>query len=157
MNTPEQNIINTLQGKSVLFIENDSSLGDERLEEFAKILDSADIKYEVIVNANDLMKQDVNLLTEPIIKADAIVFMTQWIYEVSRVLREFISELPDKKIIVEVYISNPSWYYSSQHGTHHDVYIYSCDKWDWNKPKERETFYKLTEEPYWDYENKFDK
>jgi hypothetical protein len=157
MNTPEQNIINTLKGKRVLFVENDSDLDDERLKEFARILDSAEIQYEILCDVQDLMKQDMNLLTEPILKADAIVFMTQWVYEVSRVLESFIAELPTKKTIVEVYVNEPSWYYASQHGTHHDVYIYTCSKfWSFDS-KEFEKFYKLTDEPYWNYANKFDK
>lgn len=30
MNTPEQNVIATLKGKKVLFLENDNSLNDKR-------------------------------------------------------------------------------------------------------------------------------
>lgn len=80
----------------------------------------------------------------------AIVFQTRWLYNISKDLLAYATSMSSKKIFIEVYISEPTWYYSSQHGTHHDVYIYS------SIAGVIETFYKLTEKPYWDYENGFD-
>lgn len=70
---------------------------------------------------------------------------------------EYIRELPEKKIVVEVYIHEPTWYYASQHGSIHDVYIYTCRMCFGKAEKDTEKFYKLTDKAYWDYENKFDK
>lgn len=154
MNTPEQNIVNTLKGKKVVILENDNIIDDERLQEFVKILEANGIEYEAICDLTTVANYDINDIIEPVMKADAIVFMTQWVYEISKTMREFIADI-QKKIIIEVYIGDPTWYYAKQHGTHHDVYIYTCRKY-WDSPKESESFYKLSDEPYWSYKNKFD-
>lgn len=156
MNTPEQNIIATLKGKKVLFLENSSELDDQLIKEFVKILESANIEYRALCDLSEVAKRDLDEIIEAVFEADAIVFMTQWVYTISFMMRELIENLKDKKIIVEIYISEPTWYYARQHGTHHDVYIYTCNKMWEGDPKEEEKFYKLTDKPYWDYKNKFD-
>lgn len=150
MNNVINNIKNTLKGRKILFIENSNSLSDD-IERFSDILSELDLPHTVLYNINDL---DRAIVLSSIVKNEVIVFQTTWVYPISKELKEFIASLKDKKIIVEAYIHEPTWFYASQHGTHHDVYIFSspCKAAD-----EHETFYKLTEKPYWDYENGFDK
>lgn len=153
MNSPEQNIAETFKDKKVLFLENDCVL-ENGLDEFERILRRTGIEYRVMF---DLSEQPLVDITNAISECDVIVFMTQWVYDISKTLFKYVSELEHKKSIVEVYISEPTWYYASQHGTHHDVYIYSCNVHWGEADKDTEKFYKLTEEPYWDYKNNFDK
>lgn len=152
MNTPAQNIEKTLKGKKILFLENDNVLANG-LDEFERILQNAGIDYTVMFS---LSETPIEEILKAINECDVIVFQTQWVYEISKKLFEYVSKLPDKKIVVEVYLREPSWYYASQHGTHHDVYIYTCLTSYGEAWKETEKFFKLTEKPYWDYENKFD-
>ena len=153
MNTPEQNVILTLKGKKVLFLENDNTL-DNGLDVFEKILKDNLIDYKVLFEVSEIPIVDIG---NEINNCDCIVFMTQWVYDISKKLLKYVELLKTQKIIVEVYISEPTWYYSSQHGTIHDVYIYSCNTYWGEAKKETEKFYKITDKPYWDYDNKFDK
>lgn len=153
MNTPEQNIINTLSGKKVLFIENDNSL-DTIQAEFKSILINAGIDVKVIYGASTI---PINELHMAIDTSDCIVFMTQWVFPISKALLKYVSNLPQKKIIVECYIYEPTWFYSEQHGTHHDLYVYTYLDFGRAKINGDEHFYKITDKPYWDYENEFDK
>lgn len=155
MKTPEQNIKKVLAGKKVLFLENDNGLSDYGGQtEFEDILKKNGIEYTLMLGLSD------NYTMEEIVKAihshDCIVFMTQWVYEIAQKLRDFMFSLQEKKIVIEVYINEPSWYYKPKDAVH-DVYIYTCQViWD-EADKETESFYKLTDKPYWDYKNKFDK
>ena len=151
MNTPEQNIIATLKGKKVLFLEGDNSL-ENGLEEFEAILKRGDIEYTLFFNIEEKELSDI---TTAINNHDCIVFMTQWVYDISKTLSEYMFSLQDKKIVIEAYITEPTWYYTPKN-TIHDVYIYSC-MMCWGEPlKDNETFYKLSDNAYWNYENKFD-
>jgi hypothetical protein len=85
------------------------------------------------------------------------VFQTQWVYDISKKLLEYVKSIPKKKIVVECYIYEPTWFYKRQHGSKHDVYVYSCDVLFGEENKENETFYKLTNKPYWSYKNEFNK
>lgn len=152
MNTPEQNVVKTLKGKKVLFLENDNVL-QNGLDEFERILKKEGIDYTVLF---DLSNTPLETIVTAINECDVIVFQTTWVYEISNKLFDYVSSLPDKKIVVEVFINEPTWYYASQHGTHHDVYIYSCMTFYGDADKDTEKFYKLTDKPYWDYVNKFD-
>ncbi len=153
INTPEQNVLKTLRGKKVLFLENDSELA-HGLDEFERILQRGGIEYKALFNLSEL---PLETITQHINEYDAIVFQTQWVYEIATKLFEYVKNLPKKKIVIEVYINEPTWYYASQHGSKHDVYIYTCMV-SWGEPdKETESFHKLTNVPYWDYKNKFNK
>lgn len=147
MNTPAQNVIATLTGKRVLFIENDGCL-ENGLEAIEKILKDNNIFYEKILYAS---QKPLSLLVDKIKECECLIFMTQWLTETSKLLTQYVQSLQEKKIVIQVYIYEPTWYYSSQHGTIHDVYIYH------NIDGRNESFYKLTEKAYWDYKNKFDK
>lgn len=153
INKPEDNVIATLKGKKVLFLENDNSL-EHGLDEFENILKRAGIEYTVLFELDEKPIEDI---IKAINEHDAIVFMTQWVYEIAQKLFDYIKSLPEVKTIVEVYIDEPTWYYKKQHGSKHDVFIYSCQV-HWGEPdKESESFHKLTNKAYWDYKNDFDK
>jgi hypothetical protein len=152
MNTPEENVVKTLTGKKVLFLENDNVL-QNGLDEFERILKTANIDYMVLF---DLSNTPLETIITAINECDVIVFQTTWTYEISNKLFDYVSSLPDKKVVIEVYINEPTWYYASQHGTHHDVYIYTCMTSYGEVFKDSEKFFKLTDEPYWDYVNQFD-
>lgn len=151
--SPAQNVIDTLRGKKVLFLENDDTLANG-LDEFERILKSAEIDYTILFDLSELPLQTI---TEAINSHDAIVFQTQWVYDISKTLLKYVRALRDKKIVVECYINEPTWYYKQQHGSKHDVYIYSCDVHWGEADKETETFYKLTNKPYWGYKNCFNR
>lgn len=149
--TPTENIIKTLKGKRILFLENGSCL-ENGVEEFERILKGAKIEYTILFN---LSKVPLNEIVKAINEHDGIIFMTQWVYDVSRKLKEYMFSLKEKKIVIEAYISEPTWYYKPK--TIHDVYIYSCMV-PWGRAeKETEKFYKLSKKPYWDYKNKFNR
>lgn len=151
--SPTENIINTLKGKKVLFLENDGRL-DNGLDEFERILKSAGIQYCVLFELSEI---PLDTITKAIDSHDAIVFQTQWVRKISTTLFDYVNGLRDKKVVIECYIHEPTWYYKKQHGSKHDVYIYTCLT-DYGKAnKESEEFYKLTNKPYWDYANRFDR
>lgn len=144
MKTPKENIINTLLGKKVLFLENDTSL-DNGLEKFEAVLKDAGIQYNVLFNLSTLPLNDI---LDAINTYDCIVFQTQWLTEISKKLFQYIQSLRDKKIVVEVYINEPTWFYHSEVFGKHEVFIFTSIN--------DECFYKLTNKPYWDYKNNFD-
>ncbi len=153
INTPSENVLKTLRGKKVLFLENDHDLANG-LDEFERVLKGGGIEYKVLFGLSEL---PLNEITEAINECDAIVFQTQWVYDIAKKLFEYVKALPTKKIVIECYINEPTWYYKSQHGSKHDVYIYTCQVHWGEADKETERFYKLTNTAYWDYKNGFDK
>lgn len=148
MKTPKENVIDTLKGKKVLFIENDNGLYDG-VDDFENILKEANIEYKCIFEA---CEKPIDDIIADILAYDCIVFMTQWRTEVSFELKKFLFSLKESKIIVQVYIHEPTWFYKPD--TAHEVYIYTGpdDIFD-----DSESFYKLSDKAYWDYENNFDK
>lgn len=153
INHPRHNIIATLSGKKILFLENGSHL-EHQVNQFFKILADADLTPLVATEVHTLPLEHIASLIND---ADVIVFQTTWVHPSTTKLFEYISSLTEKKIIVECYLNNPTWYYARQHGSIHDVYIYSCAVYYDTIIDESESFYQLTESPYWDYENKFNK
>jgi hypothetical protein len=153
INTPEQNIVDTLKGKKILLLENDYSI-PSYVKVFTNILDRNGIEFTSLTGLERFASDHI-LMT--IKNHDAIVFSSQWITPLSVQLRDYIRRMKDKKIFVEIYIYEPTWYYKSQHNSVHDVFVfrtdtsYSEDKYKYVK------FYKLTNKPYWEYKNEFDK
>lgn len=151
MKTAEQNVAETLKGKKVLFLENGGSL-DNGLDCFEEILIANNIEYKALFVLKEMPLEEV---IKNINEYDCIVFMTQWVYDISKQLKDYMFSLEEKKIVVEVYLSDPTWYYKPKSA--HDVYIYSCIRQWKDDEKQYEKFYKLSQKPYWDYKNKFDK
>lgn len=145
--TPEENVKSLLTGKKVLFLENDNTLQDG-VKCFYQILKKNKIASTVLYELSEVSLEEI---ARQINSHDAIVFQTTWLTESSKKLYEYVSKLQQKLIVIEVYVNEPTWYYSSQHGTQHDVFIFQgLEHIDLE-------FYKLTNNPYWDYKNKFDK
>ncbi len=154
MNTVKQNIVEVLQGKKVLFLENDCGLGNG-LDQIEELFKEKGVNYKCLFELSTL---SFEAILKAIKECDAIVFQTQWNREISGKLSEYFFASQDKKIIIECYISEPTWYYKPD--AVHDVYIahppirpFKSSKVDESKWK----FFKLSEKPYWDYENNFDK
>jgi hypothetical protein len=147
MNTPEQNILSTLKGKKVLFLENGNTL-DYGLDELEKICIRSGISYNTLFH---LKYRPLDEIKEAINNCSVLIFQTTWVYDIANILEDYIRNLAEVKIVVECYIDEPTWYYSNQHGSKHEVYIYNC------LSKESESFYRLSSKPYWEYENGFDK
>lgn len=152
MKTAKQNIIKVLNGKRMLFLENSNELdnGLDRLELFIK---ANGIKYSTLFG---ISKKPLEDTIKQIQAHDGIIFQTQWVYQISRDIKEFMFGLKDKKIVIECCICDPSWYYKPE-GIAHDLYMLKpTEEWEENYGREWE-FYKITDKPYWDYKNKFDK
>ncbi len=151
MRTPEQNIIKTFKGKKLLCIENDNGL-DNGVDTFQQILEKNGIEHRVIYDAS-------NVPIEEIIAAidwcDGIFFMTQWVYEISKKILEYVRNYQRPLDIIEICISEPTWYYKHQAGAdQHNIYWYRKPL-DYSEDWER--FFKLSNKPYWEYKNKFNK
>lgn len=101
----------------------------------------------------DLSSLTLEEIKKNIDEHDVIVFMTQWVYDISKKIAEYMFSLKTKKVVIEVYIYEPTWYYKPK--TIHDVYIYSHQKSKFSEDKIK--FYKLSNKPYWDYKNEFNK
>lgn len=148
MKTVHDNIVDVLKDKSVLFLENDNGLYNG-LDTLENILIENKIKYNCLFDLTSLSKE---YIINQIHLYDAIVFQTTWTYDISKELYKFLESLKDEKIIIEHYINEPSWYYKPK--VVHDVYICKIDD---NFDEDWWSFYKLSDKPYWDYKNKFDK
>lgn len=146
--TPQENIVLVLNGKKVLFLENDNGLyhGLDNLED---ILKQNSIEYTCLYEVSTLPMEQI---TKAIAEHDAIVFQTQWVYEVSKKLLQYMTALKEKKIVIECYVgTDPTWFYKPD--VVHDVYVLSASDLDWTW-----RFVKLHKtKPYWDFKNKFDK
>ncbi len=57
---------------------------------------------------------------------DVIVYQTTWTYEISHAIAEYLRNSNEKKIIVECYMSEPSFYRKPK-GIVHDMYNWTCD------------------------------
>lgn len=152
MKTAIENIVKTLIGKKVLFLENGTGL-EECSEEFQKLLNANSIENKVL---EDIAEMDFKIVLDEITKADAIAFETQWVYEISKKLHDYLLKSKDKKAVIECYVNEPTW--SRKPKSVHDVFIFTCDpvsiELGGGTPYE---FYKLSNKGFWDYKNKFDK
>jgi len=154
MKTAVQNLIKTLKGKKVLFLENDNGLyhGLDQIEE--KFIEN-NISYKCLF---DVSNKQFDEILEAIKQSDAIVFQTQWVYEISGKIKEYMFASTDKKIVIECYISDPTWYYKPN--VVHDVYVCKPPLRAWKDDKVDDkdwSFFKLSDKPYWGYKNKFNK
>lgn len=149
MKTAEENIIDTLKGKKILFLENDTELPDNGPMELKELLNRNKIKSKELLDIDQL---PLTKIQKAIDKTDVIIYQTQWVYEIASTLKKYILSLTTPKIIIECYISEPTFYYQLD-GIPHSMYIFKKDYENGRGAK----FYKLSDEPYWNYENKFDK
>jgi hypothetical protein len=146
MNTVAENIAKTFKGKKLLFLENDNVL-ENGLETLLRLLDEKGIQYPFMFEIEDVPLPNI---LQAIKDHDGIIFMTQWVYETSRKLRDYMFTSKEKKDIIEVYIAEPTWYYKPK--VVHDVYIFhGIESIFDDGPDKGLTFYKLRpKKAYWD-------
>jgi len=138
-----------------LFLENDNGLYNG-LDAVEELLQQNSIEYSCLF---DLKEVPFETIIDQIGKHDAIVFQTQWVYEISHKLKEFMFASKDKKIVIECCICDPSWYYQPK-AVVHDVYFVKAPHYSFEKGEDQDLFWqfkKLSNKPYWDYKNEFDK
>jgi hypothetical protein len=149
MKTAKQNIVSLLTHKKVLFLEGDNGLY-HGLEKVEQILIDAGIEYKALFNVRERPIDDI---VAHIMQYDAIIFQTQWVYQVSQEIKKFAFGMKSKRIFIECYLSDPTWYFKPK--VAHDVYILKAPlQW---QTEEDMKFYKLSQKPYWDYKNKFNR
>jgi len=151
---PKQNFLETVQGKKVLFLENDLSL-NYGLQYVHRILQLNSIENKIIYQVNEVDKVgELQSVINAIEEYDVIIFMSQWVYDTSLKLRKYAFDMKNKKIFIECYISEPTWYYKPN--VVHDVYVLKPQQYDF-EDESFWRFYKLSDKAFWAYENKFDK
>lgn len=155
MKTASQNLLSVIKGKKVLFLENDSELYDD-LGNVETFLINNNVPYTAMCSLKDKPFSDI---LEAINKTDILIFQTQWVYDISKRLKEYVYSLKSKKIIIEVYIYDPTWFYKPK--VVHDVYILKTNNILFDgryetDPTPNWEFYKLRpKKPFWTYKNKF--
>lgn len=133
-NEINKQLLKTFKGKRVLFIENDFTMHNS-VGNFWRWCIENKIEYNCLFNVSKL---PLEYTTEQLKWFDVIAFQTQWVYEVSHKLHEIVSNMKDKKIVVECYIGDPTWYVKPK--VVHDVYIlksHGDDMDDWKFRKLR--------------------
>lgn len=121
-----------LYKKDCLFLERGNYLED-CIRLFYNWIVENKIEHNILF---DLSNANLDYIKNQINRFDVIVFQTTWTYEISHTLYEYLKNLKDKKIIIECYINEPSWYYKPK-GIIHDVFILNpdedIDNWELNK------------------------
>lgn len=137
-NIVNKELLKVLFNKNVLFLENDNSLTDA-VGNFEIWLRHNKIQYNGLFSINDLAKLEggFEYIKQQIDWYDVIAFQTTWTYEVSRVIEKYLRALKNKKIIIECYIYEPSWFYKPK-GIRHDMYALASndekmDEWEFKK------------------------
>lgn len=123
-----------LAGKRILFIENDSSL-DYSVGKFYRWTLAHGIDSYALFKVKEL---PLEFTASKIIEYDVIVYMSQYVYESTHQLIEFVKSLPASKTIIECYISEPKWYGIPKGAEHHNIYTldsYSDDVSEWEIDK----------------------
>lgn len=132
-NVVHKSMLKLFSGKDILFLENDNRLHGPVGNLEIWLIENK-IKYNSLFNVSDL---SMEYIKGQIAYADIIAFETTWTYEVSKNIEKFLTLSKDKKIIVECYICDPSWYYKPK-GVVHDMYVLDSygdemDNWELKK------------------------
>jgi hypothetical protein len=132
-NVVNKSMLKVLRNKNILFLENDNSLHDA-VGNFETWLVENKVRNNVLYDVQHL---SLDYIKGQIDYADVIAFQTTWTYEVSQTLREYLTKLKNKKIIIECYISEPTWWRKPK-GVIHDIYVLhsameDMDDWDFKK------------------------
>jgi hypothetical protein len=126
-------MLKLFEGRNVLFLENDNGLHNAVGNLEIWLMENK-IKYNALYSVGDL---SLEYIKGQIDYADIIAFETTWTYEISRKIEEYLTKSKDKKIIVECYISEPSWWRKPK-GVVHDMYALASneedmDDWEFKK------------------------
>lgn len=127
LNDTHKKMLKVFSGRRVLFLENDYTMHDS-VGNFWLWCRENKIEHNCLYNVGKL---PVDYILEQLDWFDVIAFQTQWVSEKSHLLKEAISKLKDKKIVVECYISQPTWFYKPK--VVHDVYVLDSHDEDMNE------------------------
>jgi hypothetical protein len=131
-NAVHKSLLKVFKGQRILFLENGDYM-DDCVGNFHIWVRENKIEHNTLF---DIRKLDMEYIKNQINNFDVIAFQTTWTYEVSHKLSEYIQKLKDKKIVVECYIKEPTWFYKPK-GVVHDVYVLHSDEdmdtWEFNK------------------------
>lgn len=147
--TVQYNLATTFKGKNVLFIENDYGL-TPGLQHLRFLFSQYKIRYIELYGVGNTNADAVASLIK-IGDIDGIAFQTTWTYESSHNFRKAILEIQKPLLILESYVAEPTLYYAIEDSPH-TFFIYKH-----SNEERRHKFYKLSQNPYWNYENGFDK
>lgn len=134
-NKVHKSLLKLFDGQRILFLENDNGLYNS-VGNFETWLVENKIRYNALFDVSNL---SMDYIKGQIEWANIIVFETTWTYEVARNIENFLTAYKDKKIIMECYIHEPSWWRKPK-GVIHDMYVLQSsgnDMDDWNLDKLR--------------------
>lgn len=139
-NNVNKQMLKTFANKRVLFLENDFTMHNS-IGNFWLWCREHKIEHNCLYN---IAKLPLEYTLEQIEWFDVIAFQTQWVYEISKQLETALTKSKDKKIIVECYISEPSWY--RKPNVVHDVFVldshyYDMDTWKFNKLRLKKAYW----------------
>ncbi len=131
-NEINKKMLKTFERKSLLFLENDNSLSSS-VGNFHRWCVHNKIETNSLFKVGEL---PMEYIKKQIDYFDVIVFQTQWVYEISKQLEQHLSTMKDKKIVIECYIHEPSWWHKPK--VVHDVFVLNCpfddmDDWEFHK------------------------
>lgn len=152
MKSAKENLIKVLTGKKMLFLENDNGLSNDA-GRLANFMDNSGLHYNTLFDLRNIPFYDIIAQIE---SADGIIFQTQWVYSISTQIKKFMFALQTPKIVIECCLADPSWYYIPKNIVHYLYILKAYEPWEEEGGREWE-FYKITNKPYWDYKNKFNK
>jgi len=132
-NELHRKLLKITKGKRVLFLENDFTMHNAvgNFYDWCKLTNT---EHNCLFNIGKLPLQ---YILEQIDWFDIISFQTTWTYKISHVLEEEIKKLKSKKIVIECYTNEPS-YYRKPKGIKHDLYTlnsYGDDMDNWELKK----------------------
>jgi hypothetical protein len=135
-------MLKLLSGKRILFLESDFTL-NHSVGNFHKWCIENKMDHNSLYNISGL---PIEYIMEQIDWFDVIAFETTWTYNISHLLKERVSNLRTKKIIIECYIYEPTWIRKPK--VIHDVYILKASdddlaEWEFDKLKIRVNYQTL--------------
>lgn len=142
MKTASEKLLGVINGKFILFLENDTDLTID-LKHIQTFIKENKLDYKAL---NDLPNLDFEVIAEAIRAADVIIFQPTWVPVIIGKLYQCLYSLKESKHIIEVYTNKPLW--NTKPDADHEVYImrtnsYLFDPMFEDDPLPYWTFHKL--------------
>lgn len=115
-------MIDVLKNKEILILERDQSLSYQLLK-FLEYCRENKLCINTLYSIQDV---PFSYIQKQIDWFDVIVYQTTWTYEISHKISEYLRKNKSKKIVIECYMSEPSFYRKPK-GVVHDMYNWTCD------------------------------
>ena len=134
-NEINRRLLKEFSRKRVLFLEDDYTLHSS-VGNFWRWCVHNKVEHNTLFRIGELPSEYV---MEQVLWFDVICFQTTWTYDVSRKLKGLISQMRERKTVLECYIHEPTWFYKPK-GVVHDVFVLACneeDMDDWELDKLR--------------------